>query len=139
MTKRQQQYLAWRKELDKTGWPVEKQDSIKGNHGSETAKHLHGKTATFRVLRKNGYRVSTEVEHPERGIVDVVAIPQQEGEKPFVVELETAPTDDVVSDKIKRYHDGTPFYEMYLIDVNALPMDIMEMEAHIADELGLTV
>jgi len=82
MTKRQEQYLAWRKELDKCGWDVTKVDSVQFNSGSETLHHLLAKTATAYILKQNGYRVDSEVEHPERGEIDIIAIPCEKDAKP---------------------------------------------------------
>lgn len=137
MTKRQHTYHEWVSSLRMAGWVVDRVDGIKFNSGSETAKHLHAKTATCRLLKNYGYRIDTEVEHPERGEIDVVAIPAEDGQKPFAVELETSPTDDVIASKLERYHDGTPFVECYVINVGELSMDILEMESQIQFELGL--
>jgi len=139
MSKSEKVYYDWLGELSRHGWDCSKIDSVRFNSGSETAKHIHAKTATARVLRLNGYRVSSEVEHPERGEVDIVAIPKCDDQKPFAVELETSPADDVIADKLERYYSGTPFVECYVINVSELPLNILEMEQHIADELGLEI
>jgi len=139
MTKRQEQYLAWRKELDKCGWDVSKVDSVQFNSGSETLHHLLAKTATAYILKQNGYRVDSEVEHPERGTVDICSVPCVEDRKPFVVELEHSPTQATIEDKLQRYYHGTPFAECYVINLNRVPMQSLEMVDHIAGELGLDI
>ena len=138
-SKSEKVYYDWLGELSRHGWNAEKADSVKFNSGSETAKHIHAKTAAARVLRLNGYRVSSECTHPERGEVDIVAIPKSEDQKPFAVELETSPTQDVIDDKLSRYYDGTPFTECWVINVSELPLNILEIEQQIADELGLEI
>jgi len=139
MNKSDKVYYESLKSLRNAGWDCSKADSVRFNSGSETAKHIHAKTATARVLRLNGYRVSSEVTHAERGDVDIVAIPKSDDQKPFAVELETSPTQDVIDDKLSRYHDGTPFTECWVVNVSELPLNILEMEQQIADELGLEV
>jgi len=135
--KRQRQEFDWRTELSKCGWNVRKRDAVAFNSGSETAKHIHAKTATARLLKKHDYRVDTEVEHAERGEIDLVAYPTRDDQRPFAVELETSPTEEVVKDKLDRYYDGTPFVECYIINVSELSLNISEMEEQIGEELGL--
>lgn len=130
-------YYAWLGKLQRHGWDVDKTDTVKFNHGSETEMHTHAKTATCLLLKDHGYRVDTEVKHAERGEIDVVAIPCGGEEHPFAVELEHSPTDDVVSDKLSRYYDGTPYREVYVVNLNELPPDVLEMRTQIAAELGV--
>ena len=138
-SKSEKVYYDWLGELSRHGWNAEKADSVKFNSGSETAKHIHAKTATARVLRLNGYRVSTEVVHPERGEIDCCAIPKSDDQRPFAVELETSPTQDVIDDKLDRYYSGTPFTECYVINVSELPLNILDMGEQIAEQLGLEI
>lgn len=139
MSKSEKVYYDWLGELSRHGWDCSKVDSVRFNSGSETAKHIHAKTAAARVLRLNGYRVSSECTHAERGEIDIVALPKADDQKPFAVELETSPTPGVIDDKLRRYHDGTPFVECYVINVSSLPLNILEMEQQIADELGMEI
>jgi len=139
MNKKQETYLSWRQVLDRAGWDVDKQDAIKFNSGSETARHQHAKLATARVLKHNEYRIDTELTHPSRGEIDCVAIPTQADQKPFAVELEHSPTRDVVEDKLERYYNGTPFTEVFVLNLNDAPLNCIDLEMHIADELGLEV
>mgnify|MGYP006976229855 FL=1 len=136
-TKREKVYYDWLQSLSQAGWNADKTDSIKFNSGSETHLHMHAKLATAALLKANGYRIGTEVEHPERGEVDVVAIPTQDDQKPFAVELEHSPTQEVVEDKLSRYFEGTPFTEVFVINLNRAPMEIVALKEHIRSELGL--
>jgi len=139
MSKRQNEHYKWLGELSRHGWDAPKKDSVQFNSGSETAKHIHAKTATARLLKKHNYRVKSEVSHPERGVLDIIAVPTRDDQRPFAVELETSPTEEVVDDKLERYHDGTPFVEVYIINVSELSLNILEMEEQIGEELGLDV
>lgn len=136
-TKREKVYYDWLQSLSQAGWNADKTDSIKFNSGSETHLHMHAKLATAALLKANGYRIDTEVEHPERGEIDVVAIPTQDDQKPFAVELEHSPTQEVVEDKLSRYFEGTPFTEVFVINLTRTPMEIVELKEHIRSELGL--
>ena len=140
-SKSEKVYYDWLGELSRPGWDIDREDHIKFNAGGagETAKHLHAKLACARVLKKNGYRTGSEVKHAERGEIDVCAVPTREDQKPFAVELETSPTQDVIDDKLERYYDGTPFTECWVINVSELPLNILEMEQQIATELGLEI
>jgi len=128
-------YHSWLQSLSQAGWDVDKQDAIKFNSGSETGKHQHAKVATAHILRNAGYRIDTEVTHPERGEIDVVAIPTKESQEPFAVELETSPTPETTQDKLERYYDGTPFVECYVVNLSKVGTDVIEMRAEIQTQL----
>ena len=136
-TKREKVYYDWLQSLSQAGWNADKTDSIKFNSGSERHLHVHAKTCVAQTLKDHGYRVDTEVEHPERGEIDVIAIPVADDQKPFAVELEHSPTEEVIDDKLSRYFEGTPFVECYVINLNRAPMDIVELKEFIKTELGL--
>jgi len=136
-TKREKVYYDWLQSLSQAGWNADKTDSIKFNSGSETHLHVHAKTCVAQTLKDHGYRVDTEVEHPERGEIDVIAIPVADDQKPFAVELEHSPTEEVIDDKLSRYFEGTPFTEVFVINLNRAPMGIVELKEHIRSELGL--
>jgi len=139
MNKRQHTYRRWLNELQNEGWDVQKQDAVRFNSGSETARHQHAKLATCRVLKNNEYRVDTEVPKENVGIADVAALPTQDDQRPFLVELEHSPTTDTVESKLERYWRDEPWVECWVINLNRAPLDCLELEQHIADELGLTV
>ena len=130
MNKRKKVYYESRKELQNAGWDVSKEDGIKFNAGGagETAKHLHAKTATARILKMNDYRIDSEVEHPDRGEVDIIALPTKDTQRPFGVELETSPTQEVVEDKLCRYFRGTPLTEVFIINLNRVPLNILNLK-----------
>jgi hypothetical protein len=128
-------YHSWLQSLSQAGWNADKVDSIKFNHGSETAKHQHAKVATAHILRNAGYRIDTEVTHPERGEIDVIAIPTKESQEPFAVELETSPTPETTQDKLERYYDGTPFVECYVVNLSKVGTDVIEMRKDIQMQL----
>jgi len=128
-------YFDWLQSLSQAGWDVDKADTIKFNSGSETGKHQHAKLATAHILRNAGYRIDTEVTHPERGEIDVVAIPTKDSQEPFAVELETAPTPETTQDKLERYYDGTPFVECYIVNLAKVGNDVIEMRADIQTQL----
>ena len=112
MTKRKQIEFQARKELINHDWDVSKTDSVEFNGGSETTSHFIGKALAAQVLREHGYRVSSEVKHPLRGEIDVLAY----GEDIIAVEIETDPKPDVIKDKIKRYVEGTPIRDIFVIE-----------------------
>jgi len=134
MTKRDRAEYEARTTLQKAGWDVQKQDSVKFNGGSETRSHAHAKlTVAWYLKYECGFRVDTEVEMGD-GEVDVVA---WEEDDIVVVEVETSPTDDVVKDKIGRYVKGQPPRECWLLNVGEIPSDIHEAYEHIANKIGL--
>jgi len=128
-------YSSWRRTLKQAGWEVDRYDSIKFNSGSETAKHMHAKMAGAHILKNAGYRVDTEVVHPERGEVDLAAIPTKERQKPYVIEFETSPTSEMTTDKIERYVENTPFVECYIVNLAKVDTDVIEMRNDIQMQL----
>lgn len=128
-------YHDWVQSLRQAGWDVDKADSIKFNGGSETATHAHCKLAGARILRDAGYRIDTEVVHPERGEIDLIAIPTKDSQEPFGVEFETDPDTQTVRSKLARYHDGTPFVEIFVIGIEQMPTELREMRIEIKQQL----
>jgi len=112
---------------------------VKFNSGSETARHQHAKLATCRVLKHNDYRVDTEISKEGVGVADVGAIPTQDDQKPYIVELEHSPTTETVEGKLERYWRDEPWVECYVVNLNRAPLNCIDLEMHIADELGLDV
>jgi len=128
-------YSSWRRTLKQAGWDVERYDSVKFNSGSETAKHMHAKMAGAHILKNAGYRVDTEVVHPERGEVDLAAIPTKESQRPYVIEFETNPTPSTTADKVERYIKDTPFTECYVVNLSEVGTDVIEMRKDIQMQL----
>jgi len=128
-------YSDWRRTLKQAGWEIDRYDSVKFNSGSETAKHMHAKMAGAHILKNAGYRVDTEVVHPERGEVDLAAIPTKESQKPYVIEFETSPTPSTAADKVERYVENTPFVECYIVNLAEVGTDVIEMRKDIQMQL----
>jgi type I site-specific restriction endonuclease len=127
MNKRQQQERLARRKLKNAGWDVSKTDSVEFNSGSETTKHVVGKTLVAKVGKDQGYRVCSEVEHDDRGEIDIVLYGRKD-EAPVAIELETNPQEDTISDKVERYVRGTPIRDILLINLDDMPTDIDEAE-----------
>lgn len=128
-------YHSWLQSLSQAGWDADKVDAVKFNTGSETAKHQHAKVATAHILRDAGYRIDTEVVHPERGEIDLIAIPTKDSQEPFAVEFETSPTPEKTQDKLERYYEGTPFTECYIVHLSEVGTDVIEMRKDIQMQL----
>jgi len=132
--KRTRQEYDWRKELSKHGWNVHKRDGIAWNSGSETLRHFVCKAIVAHYLKhEKGLRVDSEVAHAERGEIDVIAYGGDGN--PIAVECETSPTEEIVSDKLSRYYDGTPFREVFVLNVNNMPLDIMDAYEWVHEQL----
>ena len=134
MTKRKFDDWNARKELANAGWNVQKQDAVKFNGGVESLAHANLKLVVAWYLKQEcGYRVDTEVEM-DGGEVDVVA---WKADDIIIVECETSPTQEVISDKIDRYVKDQPPRECWILNVNNAPANIHECYAWVADEIGL--
>jgi hypothetical protein len=134
MTKRQRDDYQARTTLHNAGWTISKQDSVKFNSGSETLEHADLKLVVCWYLKQEcGYRVDTEVEM-DHGEVDVVAWKENDI---VLVECETEPTKDVISDKISRYVTNQPPRECWVLSVNDAPEKLMERYQWVSEEIGL--
>lgn len=122
MTKRA--YDEWypRRKLNESGWDVSKPDSVKFNSGSETCRHAVAKMIAAYYLKQEGYRISSEVRHPDRGEIDILAYSP---ERVIAVELETSPTEDVIRDKVDRYVHG-PIQDCFVLNVGQMPENILD-------------
>lgn len=124
------------RELKDAGANVSKTNSIEFNAGSETAKHLVAKALVGDIARKHGYRVSSEVGVPS-GEIDTL-IWGHPKRQTYAVEVETSPTNDVVSSKLNRYvRQVEPVDDLVLVNLSELPMDMLAAREQIAQELGL--
>ena len=133
MTKRQYDDWRGRQRLTDAGWNVSKTDSIQFNAGSETFRHLVAKSAAaFYLKHDQGYRVDSEVTHPERGEIDILA---WNADDIIAVECETAPTEEVITDKLERYYEGTPIRDVFVINVTEMPAEILPAYEWIVGEL----
>lgn len=135
MTKRQKARYERVRELQSAGWQVTKGNAIRPNHGSETASHWQAKAAVAYVLEDRGLGYSSEVEHEETGAtIDVLWHGPEDG-SPVAIEVETNPTDGVVSEKLEQYVYGEPMRDMFLLDVDGCPEKFTEAVAWAEDGL----
>jgi len=135
MTKREHEESTHRRELQDAGWHVIKRDSVAFNSGSETAQHAVCKMLVAHYLKhEQGYRIDSEVEHEDRGEIDIVAYGVSD-EPAFAVECETSPTEDVIKDKVERYVYNTPMRDVFVLNVTEMPSEIMEAYAWVSDNL----
>jgi len=111
-----------RNELRHSGWQVTQQDNVAFNSGYESNQHWIAKAQVGYYLKRNGWRVDSEVEHNERGdVADIVSYGRDD--PPFVVETETEITDEVREKKLKQFYRGEPFSEVFILEVNDLPAE----------------
>lgn len=130
-----EQYVDYRT-LQRAGVEVGKRNQIRFNGGSETVKHFVSKCLVGYIGQLNGYRVSSEVQ-TDHGDVDVLLWGHPD-RLTLAVEAETSPTERVVKDKLRRYVEyHEPVDDMILINVNEVPMDMIDAAHYIATELGL--
>jgi len=133
--KRRYDEFKHRRELQDSGWKVTQRDAVAFNSGSETARHAVCKMLVAHYLKhEQGFRVDSEVEHKDRGEIDIVAYGSS-GEPAFAVECEHSPTEDVVQDKLERYVENTPFRECFVLNVGEMPSEIMEAYSWVGEQL----
>lgn len=130
------QWEAYR-QLERAGVTLERPNSIRWNAGgeSETIKHIVGKVLVGTVGLRNDYRVNSEVE-VEDGEIDVLLFGNPD-RLTYAVELETSPTDETIRSKIERYVTPYPIQDIQVLNLNDMPMDIVDAYAWVADVLGL--
>ena len=112
-------------DLRREGVELQKHNQIRGNGGSETARHLVAKALAFHAATQDGWRVSSEVSVGQ-GEVDLVLFKDRET-RVWAVEVETSPSADVRNDKLNRYvkqQDGID--DMVLINVTQMPENIVD-------------
>jgi hypothetical protein len=122
--------------LKDSGWQVQKQNQVRLNGGSESKEHLLAKSMVAHAGHEAGYRVSSEVSHPERGEIDVLLF-GNDARISLAVECETNVQDDVVEDKVSRYVRGTPIDDIAVISLDSLSENIPEAYEEIKTVLGL--
>jgi len=132
--KREYAEFSHRRELQDAGWKLRQRDAVAFNSGSETVKHCVCKMLVAKALKERGYRVDTEVVKDNVGEIDIVAYGVSD-EPAFGVEVETSPTEDVISDKLSRYHDGEPYRDVFVINVSEMPVDMLEAYNWVQDQL----
>lgn len=132
-TKRTHDEFKSRREIQDSGWKLEQTDKVEFNSGSETVKHVVGKSLVAKVLKDRGYRIDSEVEKDGVGEIDIVAYGKDNDA--FGVELETSPTEEVVSDKIERYCYGEIWRDVFVLNLNEMPVDMLEAKSWIENQL----
>ena len=122
MNKRTSLEYQGRNELRHHNWDVTQTDNIAFNSGYESNDHWIAKAQVGFYLKRNGWRVDSEVEHKERGdVADIVAYGRDD--PPFVVEVETEITEEIREKKLKQFYRGEPFSEVFILEVSDLPAD----------------
>ena len=133
MTKRQKTEFRERKLLSKSGWDVNK--ASRYNSGSETVVHSCAKQLAGHYLtHEYDYRVAFEVECSD-GELDILAWGSEKRTSPIGVECETGLTDEIRMQKIEQYHHDEPLKDVFFIEVNDMPAEILPAYEWIAGEL----
>ena len=134
--KRQWDEYSQRRELNAAGWRIDQEDKVCFNSGSETNEHFICKAQVAHLLKCDGYRIDSEVSNKdETAEADIVAYGK--GEPPFVVECETNITDEVTDKKLEQFYYNEPFCEVFLIEVQDMPVTRPEQLTWLAEELGV--
>jgi len=110
-------------------------NSTEHNAGSETIPHSVAKHLVGVIGVRNGYRVSSEVDIKEK-CADVILWGHPD-RLSYVVECETGLTQETKNQKVLNYVEGTPIEDIQFIEVNNVPVDMIEAYSYIANELGL--
>jgi len=132
MTKRGKEMWSQKRTLKDSGWDVYQSDRY--NSGSETLAHSLCKAIVGHYLaHEYNFNVCFEVAHEgDRGELDLLAWSEEDI---LCVECETAPEDDVISDKLDRYVHGTPIREMFTLDPLEMPAEWMEAYKWVDEQL----
>jgi hypothetical protein len=124
-----------RRMIQDANWKLDKENKVCFNGGSETNRHFVAKSQVAYFLSQQGYRIDSEVQNQsESAEADIVAYANDE--PPFVVEVETGLTAETKERKLEQFYHGTPFVEVYMLEVNELPEDRSDQLEWIQDELG---
>jgi len=133
MTKRDKEMWSQKRELKDAGWQVYQESRF--NSGSETLAHSLCKAIVGHYLaHEHNFNVCFEVPHDgDRGEIDIVAWSQDDI---ISIECETAPEDEIISDKLNRYvKNGSPIREMFVLDPLEMPAEWMEAYKWVDQEL----
>lgn len=134
VTKRQRDEYTSRRAIQDAGWRIGQEDKVAFNSGSETVRHATCKLLVGHYLKhEKGYRIDSEVEHEDRGEIDIAAYALEGA--PIAVECETSPTEEVIKDKLERYVYGTIFRECHVVNVTEMPDNIMEAYEWVSNQL----
>lgn len=121
-------------DLRRQGVELQKHNQIRGNGGSESARHIVAKSLAFHAATQSGWRVSSEVS-VEHGEVDLVLFQDRET-RVWAVEVETSPTTEVKQDKLDRYVKQQPgIDDMVLINVSEMPENVLDAYGYIKEQI----
>jgi len=120
--------------LQKHGIDVQEQDQIRPNSGSETLKHGIAKCIVAHIGLQHDYSIGSEVNTPG-GQVDIL-LWGNPSRQTLVVECETSPEAKTMQSKHNRYVRG-PIDDMLSINVSEMPVNYLEAQAFVREELGL--
>ena len=133
MTKRQETEFRERKLLQNNGWQVNK--SSRYNSGGGTVRHAIAKMLAGHYLTyEYDYRVAFEVECSD-GELDILAWGSEKRTSPIGVECETGLTDEIQMQKIDQYYHDEPLKDVFFIEVNDMPAEILPAYEWIAGKL----
>jgi len=138
MKKHQKVELEQRKQLQSDGWDVNLEQSIKSNDGfvHETEQHLIAKIFAAKHLSSLGYRINSEVVHEDgHAEIDILAYGHAQ-RLTYAVEIETNPDDDVLESKRKKYLTEN-IDDMLTVDCRGMPMNMIDAQRYIQDELNV--
>lgn len=126
-------------ELVKAGWELSLDDinRYEPHFATETEQHQAVKLYLTAAIRDLGHGFATEVEHPERGIVDVLSF-NESGTGAWVYEVETGFNRDDEIAKVNQYTDGvtaTEINEVKLVDPTDAPGTIEACAAWCAEQV----
>lgn len=133
MNKRTRREYEQRTVLQDAGWSLSKRDSVAFNSGSETLEHWTAKCLVAFALKKDGYRIASEVEGPDGQTVDIIAYGTED--EPVAVETETNISDAVIEQKIGQYAKGTPIRDVFPVDVDGMPVRVDDALEYVRGEL----
>jgi len=126
--------------LKDSGVDVTDTNRIRFNSGSETVPHCVSKCLVGLLGIRNGYRVDSEVdvenrEYPD-GEIDTL-LWGHESRLAYAIEVETGLTEETKTRKLNQYVTETAIDDIQFVEVNTLPMDMVEAFGEIAAEIGL--
>jgi len=119
---------------------VGKGHAIRPNAGSESVRHLVGKSLVGYDGLLNGYQVDSEVEITKNGETQGQADCLLWGHPTrttLCVEVETSPEADTLETKKAKYVDGTAIQDILMLNISDMPVDMIEAAEWVATELGL--
>lgn len=90
------------------------------------------KALCAKILKEQGYRIDTEVSKDGVGEIDIVAYGQA---RPIIVEVESNLDDETIDDKLRRYYEGEPFRDVFVLDPTEMPDNRQQARVWIQEQL----